>query len=782
MTLISTSIPSLIAGVSQQAPSFKLDTQADEQLNGLSSIVDGLSKRPPTERVKTLLTGTTSPTLASTDFYHTIKYSDDEYYNLIVTPSELMVFDKDGVSKSITTPTGTSPLNYLSGLSTPHKEIGAVTIADHTYIINKTVNVAKDSSVSSTRPHEGIVYVKQGDYKTEYKITITVGSTDYTTTYTTRDSTNAAHEVDVQTTNIASAMYNGLSLPSGVSKSLNGNIIRVYSSTTDFRLDAVDDRGDTNIFAFKGQATDFKKLPPKGPLGFKLKIIGDNSKNQDDYYVELQDPDGYGQYVWKETVADGVEYKIDAATMPHVLIKDPNGTFLFKEAEWTDRIAGDEDTNPFPSFIGQPINDMFFYKNRLGFLSDENIILSEVGDFFNFFHDTTLILSDSSPIDISISTDDVNPLKYAVPFSDSLMIFSDRVQFKLTSGAVLAHDTVSVDVSTRFEADLNAKPKGAATFVFFAKKNGKWAGLMEYFVSSDSEARDAENITSHIPKYIEGGVRKITTSSTQDMVMVLSEDTPNLVYVYNYYWVNGEKKQSAWHTWDLGEEIYDITIVNSKVVILIKRDAYATLETMELSHDSSSVDMAYSKGILLDQRVKYEYGIGAAPTIEHSSNVTPSYYNSKGALVGVGFNAAQLLAYTTANTTETVHAGFPYDFKYVFSKFLLKQDTIPLNPSTLKMKDITVDYSETAEFSVHVTPNGRGGGTGRPTRTQEFNQPLGSGSNIIGSVAVGNGRFKVGVWNAAEHVKIWITNNTPFPCSFQTAEWRATYNKQAKRV
>ena len=265
MTLISTSIPSLIAGVSQQAPSFKLDTQADEQINGVSSIVEGLSKRPPTERVKTLMNmaATTYHTLDSTDFYHTLKYSDDEYYNLVVTPTELIVFDKDGISKSITTPTGTTPLTYLSGLTNPHSEVGAVTIADHTYIINRSKTTSKDSSVSATRPHEGIVYVKQGDYKTEYKITVTVGATDYITTYTTRDSSVAAHEVDVQTTNIASEMYNGLSLPSGVSKSLDGNIIRIYSSTTDFNLKSSDDRGDTNIFAFKGQTTDFKKLPPK---------------------------------------------------------------------------------------------------------------------------------------------------------------------------------------------------------------------------------------------------------------------------------------------------------------------------------------------------------------------------------------------------------------------------------------------------------------------------------------------------------------------------------------
>ena len=46
--LIRTSVPNLISGVSQQADSFKLTTQAVEQINAVSSVVDGLIKRPST--------------------------------------------------------------------------------------------------------------------------------------------------------------------------------------------------------------------------------------------------------------------------------------------------------------------------------------------------------------------------------------------------------------------------------------------------------------------------------------------------------------------------------------------------------------------------------------------------------------------------------------------------------------------------------------------------------------------------------------------------------------
>ena len=52
--LLSSSIPNLINGVSQQPPALRLPSQASEQTNGLSSVVNGLSKRPNTHFIKRL--------------------------------------------------------------------------------------------------------------------------------------------------------------------------------------------------------------------------------------------------------------------------------------------------------------------------------------------------------------------------------------------------------------------------------------------------------------------------------------------------------------------------------------------------------------------------------------------------------------------------------------------------------------------------------------------------------------------------------------------------------
>ena len=55
MPLINHSIPNLINGVSQQSESLRLGSQAESQVNGHASVVEGLKKRTPTEFVKKYL-------------------------------------------------------------------------------------------------------------------------------------------------------------------------------------------------------------------------------------------------------------------------------------------------------------------------------------------------------------------------------------------------------------------------------------------------------------------------------------------------------------------------------------------------------------------------------------------------------------------------------------------------------------------------------------------------------------------------------------------------------
>ena len=109
----------------------------------------------------------------------------------------------------------------------------------------------------------------------------------------------------------------------------------------------------------------FTDLPSFAFGDFRVEIFGDDGSGMDNYYVRYDSAssnDSGG--VWTETLASGIKYRFNATTMPHQLVRETSGDFTFKQATWGEREVGDLDSAPSPSFIGKPIQDVFFFRNR----------------------------------------------------------------------------------------------------------------------------------------------------------------------------------------------------------------------------------------------------------------------------------------------------------------------------------------------------------------------------------------------------------------------------------
>ena len=766
MALISASIPNLINGVSQQPPSLRLNTQAELQENGLSTVVNGLEKRPATQHIATLAN---VPANIDSGFIHTIRRDESEFYTLIITSGSLKVYDAVGVEQTVTSTPATA-INYLSGLTDPSTQISATTIADYTFIVNKTKVVAKDTSnLTPARPEEAMFYCKQGDYKTDFTIKVIYNGTTYTSTKQTLDSSNAANQADVRTNKIMSDLESGLTLPAGFTKEMLDNVLYIKRDDgAAFDVEATDSRGDTFLLAFKGQTSDFKKLPPKGKEGFLVEVVGDNNKNQDNYYVQFQDPDGNGQLVWKEVAAPSIEKQFDVTTMPHQLIRNANGTFTFQPASWSERKAGDDDTNPFPSFVGYKLNDLFFHRNRLGFLSEENVIMSEVGSFFNFFQNTVLTLVDSAPIDVSVSNNQVSILKHAVPFSEQLLLFSDLTQFKMSADDLLAPDTVSIDVTTQFEASLRSKPVGAGKYVFFSTKRGSFSGVREYFVDVNAETNDAADVTAHVPDYISGEIIKLSASSNEDMLACLTSTNKTTIYVYKYYWSGQEKLQSSWSSWVFGGEVLNLDFNKSEIYMIIKRGSTVCLEKIDLSVDTSVTVMDNSHPVLLDRRVKLN--TGGTTTLPYTDS-NAIYVRQDGQTIPASDLASTLAA------GKVVYAGIPYTFKYKFSEQVIKNNDSPVTIGRLQLRNWNIVFNDSGFFKAKVTP------LRRTTNITTFTgRNLGSVNNVIGTVSIDSGTFSFPVLSNSTAVDIELENDSFLPSTFQSAEWEGFYHERSRRI
>lgn len=335
----------------------------------------------------------------------------------------------------------------------------------------------------------------------------------------------------------------------------------------DFSITATDDDGGTNLRVFKDAAPTFTSLPNQCIDGFRIGVVGDNNKKEDDFHVVFSGSAGSGY--WKESVAAGLENYFDLSTMPHALRQDPDQIgslrFSFAESDWDKRQAGDDNTNPAPSFVGQTISDIFFHRNRLGVLAGENVIFSGASSYFNFWRTTVRSLLDSDPIDIAVSQNEVSVLKAAVPIQDNLLLFTELNQFTLSAAQLLTPTEVTIDQSTKFECDLEATPVGAGTSVFFATKTGGFAGVREYYTNNETEIKDAALITSHVPQYLQGNIREMATSSNENMLLCLTSSNKKECYVFKWYDQSNERLQSSWSKWKFAKDIASTTFNNSKI-------------------------------------------------------------------------------------------------------------------------------------------------------------------------------------------------------------------------
>ena len=774
--LLSSSIPNLINGVSQQPPALRLPSQATEQINGLSSVVNGLSKRPNTHFIKRL--GNASE--FANCFIHTMQRDSNEFYILVISTTAIRVFDQYGVERSVS-----GSAAYLSGISDPARQLSATTVNDFTFIVNKNKTVAKMNGVSSSRNPEALAYIKKGEYSTEYKIKIKKSGTTYTSTYTTMSSTQSSDaltqsaEASIQTTNIRNQLLSFPSTPPNINMTSYGNVIHFESvDGVDFEIETEDDVGDTILLSFKDTVADFKKLPPEGPTGFKIAVIGDNAKGQDDYYVELKQPQANSSQVWKETLKDGIQYGLLNSTLPHKLVSNANGTFTFSHLTWDERKVGDDNTNPFPSFVDQKINDIFFYKNRLGMLSGENCIMSENGSFYNFFAKTVLTTLDSAPIDVAVSNNQVSILKHAVPFDSSLLLFSDLNQFRLEGDGILSNETISINVSTSFEADLTAKPVGAGKNVYFATSRNFFSGIREYFVDSEVETNDAADISAHVPKYISGQVTDLAASSNEDMLLVKGSEDARTIYVYSYYWQGREKLQSAWSKWKFEGTVRNF-LFNKSDIYIVTDDAQGgtileKISLNEVAGATNSITNATKPFIpLLDRLHKIVQS-------NYVGNIfTPPYANSSAVVVGDDGSYYSTVAQFNANPPPvgTFYYGVPYLFEYTFSPIVMKLAEQPVTDGRLQLRNMTLAFNDVGTFETVVTHKAR-----NPKETIFNANILDSSSSQLNTVSIGSGSYRFSVLGEASSVDVILKNNAYTPCTFQSAEWEGIFNTRNRRI
>ncbi len=816
MSVISRAIPTLLRGISQSSDSLKQPDHADIQDNADSNPVLGLTKRSGFQYV----TGLSSSTLGNVHI-QTINRDVNERYVAVFSNGNVKVYELDGTEKTVNKPDGTAYLNT----STPRSVLKTVTIADYTFVVNTSITAAMDTTLSSGTGTKAIIFINQATASTTYSVTIDG------VTVTDNTSGDSTLSTDTIAADLKSGLDSGLS---GFTITRNGPVLYVRKNdNSNFSIDGSDTQGDSKMTIIKDSVQRFTDLPTVSPNGYVVEIKGDDDTNFDNYYVKFVTNNGgaFEEGQWEETVQAGITFKFDYATMPHVLVRQADGNFRFAKVDgdtytissvdytlpkWGERTVGDVVSAPDPSFIGNKINNVFFFRNRLGFLAGDNVILSRVSEFFNFFPETVVSVLDNEPIDVAASHTKVAILKSAVTMGEKLILFSEQTQFVLASSADnLTPKTANVLVITEFESSSAAQPVPSGSSIYFLTQKGSFAGIREYIISGESQIKDAANITIHVPRLIPSNVFKMAVSTNQDILVLLGSDNPNKLYVYRWlYGGDGQKALSAWFTFTINSNrsILNVDFIGTDLFAVVEEANKVTLEKIpfetefteanatfeyhldhKVSEATTGVSVAYSSGTGLSTftvpyRLRANMNIvGRYLANGETSTFVDAQGNTKTLTSGQVLNTSN----TTDGSTSTITAtgdfrnskfiiGEPYEMHYRFSKQRLTEQgggTPEYVGGRLQLHFFYIKYEDAGFFKVEVTPENR------DTSTHKFTgRLLGSASAAIGQINLDTGTFKVPIMSKSDRVDIDIKNDTFLPTRLASAEYEGVFHIRSRRI
>ena len=397
------------------------------------------------------------------------------------------------------------------------------------------------------------------------------------------------------------------------------------------------------------KVNDASELPRQCKHNMLVKVISSADSVDDDFYLIFKgnnNQDGPGS--WEETIGPSVPTTIDGSTMPHVIQRQSGGSFTVGEYQkledgnlvsaWEPRRVGDHKTNPFPSFIsqaqidshtgtGKKISQTFFHRNRLGFLCEDNVILSRAGEPGNFFQDSALVIGGSDPIDIQASSTQPTQLKSAIETNTGLVVFAETQQFLLhTDSDSLTPETGKISNISTYRYSPKTEPISLGTTLGFIDSAGVNGRFFEVFdIRREGEPNMIEQ-TKVAPKLLPHDLN-IMTNSRENNTIFFSRSGTYDIFGYRYFNTGDKRAQSAWFKWTLPHHIQHLFVLDDELYIISNdyKLLKIALQKLDVSRDvvgdnfyENNLDGGYS--VHLDSSVSITAGSydGTYTTVSHT--------------------------------------------------------------------------------------------------------------------------------------------------------------------
>lgn len=810
MTAVSQRIPNFLGGVSQQADEKMFPGQVKDALNCYPDTTQGMIKRPGGKFLGRL-DGLSAGTANNNTWFSILRDTNEKYVATVSSAGVIKVWDLlTGLEKAVSYPTGKGPAieSYLT--ATDYRNIKTLTVNDFTYIVNSEKVVGTRSASSFNPKRRAVIVVTQVEYNTAY--TIRINGTNYT--YTTTSTASPPLKISDVTSGLQTALSGaGLSLIQVIDNTL------YIEKTTDMDVSATAGLTGKDLRAFQFSVENLARLPEQSKHGMTVKI-NNTTSDKDDYYLQFVAEDGSsGKGYWEETVAPGIVPGLNPQTLPVALIRTGTNpasftaTFLDGTTTvnslpllWEDRLVGDDVSNSHPSFVGNTIEDIFLYNNRLGFLTDDSVAMSQAGDYYNFYNRSATTQTAADPIDLSVSSIKPAIVRSVVPIPQGLLLFSESQQFLMesTEGALTPAST-SIRTLSSYECDRYIKPVDLGNTVMFVTRNQSWSRAYEIFSRGQRESPTVSEPGKVVPEWIPAGITRAVGSSQNGLWIASSKDQ-KYIYIYRYFDQGDERVMSCWVRWELPSNIIHTDIQNDILYVLTSGDEGYNINEFKLVLAPSTGGLINNQGRVVDPHLDTWCEVTdsttmvspvppTAPAYSQSSDKTkvylPTYFNSTYkiryvvGLVKAGGNTycgytdvADILIdgggkyfYIQGNVSANyIYVGYEYNMELTLPRYyfnLGEQGSDFAALTTISRMIYYVGLGGAVYFSISDN--------NRPTRVDVTGNSIAEVYTLDNSPFKDTFTYKIPIHQRSENYVMKVTSNTPFPVSLIAMMWEGQY-------
>ena len=815
MTSVSQRIPNFIGGVSQQADEKMLLGQVKDALNCYPDITLGMLKRPGGKFLGRLAS-LTANTANSAAWFSMFRDNQEKYIATVSSAGVIKVWNLlTGLAGTVSYPAGkqASIESYLT--ATDYRSIKTLTINDFTYVVNSEKTVTAKAAPTWNAKRQATIVISGVENDATYSVTIGGSTFTYTSPAPpTAPATAPTVNIGIVTAGISAAITSGFATKTII----DNTIYLTFSSDTD--VSGFAGIAGKDLRVFQDSIDTFARLPEQAKHGQVVKI-NNTSADKDDFYLKFVADNGTtGKGYWEETIAPNVSTGINEATMPIALIRTSTSPLTFTATFldgsvtvnslpllWEPRLVGDNDSNSHPTFVDNTIQDVFLFNNRLGFLTADNVSMSQAGDYYNFYHKSATTLTAADPIDLSCASVKPAIIRSVVPITQGLLLFSDSQQFLMEAeNGAWTPANCSIRTLANYECDRYLKPVDLGSTVLYVSRNQSWSRAFEIFTRGQRESPTVTETTKIVPEWMPQGITD-TVGSAQNGLWVASSRTTQYLYLHRYYEQGDERALAAWVRWLLPSNVIHTAIQSDVLYILTSGTEGYTVTQHKLVLAPSTGGLINSLGNTVDPHLDSWCEVTDATMVSPTPPTAPSYSNTT--------SVTKVYLPTYFNTTKTIRfvvgllkVGSPGSASGYTNVAVLATDgggTYFTIPGDVSGNYIYVGYEYNMELTLpryYYSMGQQGVDFTAVTMTSRMAFYTGLGGEIYFSIrdrsrpewfSIGGARvadfyisdtspfrdfyvYKVPIYQRPDNYTMKVTSNTPFPVSLVSMQWEGQYS------